>query len=130
MLVEKGTKASLDLKVGNTDRSFGTILGAEITRQHKDGLPEDTYYHQLYRCRRTELRGIYPERTDTATWCGDTNDYYRKRTFRWKTGCLSRQRTVGYKAEENIIAGNVALYGATSGKVFINGVAGERFCSP
>ena len=38
----KGTKASLDLKVGNTDRSFGTILGAEITRQHKDGLPEDT----------------------------------------------------------------------------------------
>lgn len=40
--VEKGTKASLDLKVGNTDRSFGTILGAEITRQHKDGLPEDT----------------------------------------------------------------------------------------
>ena len=123
--VEKGTKASLDLKVGNTDRSFGTILGAEITRQHKDGLPEDTITINCTGAGGQSFGAFIPKGL-TLCLCGDTNDYYGKGLSGGKL-VVFPPKNRGYKAEENIIAGNVALYGATSGKVFINGVAGERF---
>ena len=123
--VEKGTKASLDLKVGNTDRSFGTILGAEITRQHKDGLPEDTITINCSGAGGQSFGAFIPKGL-TLRLCGDTNDYYGKGLSGGKL-VVFPPKNRGYKAEENIIAGNVALYGATSGKVFINGVAGERF---
>ncbi len=123
--VEKGSKASVDLKVGNTDRAFGTILGAEITRCHKEGLPEDTI---TVSCTGTggQSFGAFIPKGLTLTLCGDTNDYYGKGLSGGKL-VIYPPKNRGYKAEENIIAGNVALYGATSGKVFINGVAGERF---
>ena len=124
-VVEKGTKASLDLKVGNTDRSFGTILGAEITRQHKDGLPEDTITINCTGAGGQSFGAFIPKGL-TLRLCGDTNDYYGKGLSGGKM-VVFPPKNRGYKAEENIIAGNVALYGATSGKVFINGVAGERF---
>ena len=124
-VVEKGTKASLDLKVGNTDRSFGTILGAEITRQHKDGLPEDTITINCTGAGGQSFGAFIPKGL-TLRLCGDTNDYYGKGLSGGKL-VVFPPKNRGYKAEENIIAGNVALYGATSGKVFINGVAGERF---
>ena len=123
--VEKGTKASLDLKVGNTDRSFGTILGAEITRQHKDGLPEDTITINCTGAGGQSFGAFIPKGL-TLRLCGDTNDYYGKGLSGGKL-VVFPPKNRGYKTEENIIAGNVALYGATSGKVFINGVAGERF---
>ena len=123
--VEKGTKASLDLKVGNTDRSFGTILGAEITRQHKDGLPEDTITINCTGAGGQSFGAFIPKGL-TLRLCGDTNDYYGKGLSGGKL-VVYPPKNRGYKAEENIIVGNVALYGATSGKVFINGVAGERF---
>ena len=123
--VEKGTKASLDLKVGNTDRSFGTILGAEITRQHKDGLPEDTITINCTGAGGQSFGAFIPKGLSLRL-CGDTNDYYGKGLSGGKL-VVFPPKNRGYKAEENIIAGNVALYGATSGKVFINGVAGERF---
>ena len=123
--VEKGTKASLDLKVGNTDRSFGTILGAEITRQHKDGMPEDTITINCTGAGGQSFGAFIPKGL-TLRLCGDTNDYYGKGLSGGKL-VVFPPKNRGYKAEENIIAGNVALYGATSGKVFINGVAGERF---
>ena len=123
--VEKGTKASLDLKVGNTDRSFGTILGAEITRQHKDGLPEDIITINCTGAGGQSFGAFIPKGL-TLRLCGDTNDYYGKGLSGGKL-VVFPPKNRGYKAEENIIAGNVALYGATSGKVFINGVAGERF---
>ena len=123
--VEKGTKASLDLKVGNTDRSFGTILGAEITRQHKEGLPEDTITINCTGAGGQSFGAFIPKGL-TLRLCGDTNDYYGKGLSGGKL-VVFPPKNRGYKAEENIIAGNVALYGATSGKVFINGVAGERF---
>ena len=123
--VEKGTKASLELKVGNTDRSFGTILGAEITRQHKDGLPEDTITINCTGAGGQSFGAFIPKGL-TLRLCGDTNDYYGKGLSGGKL-VVFPPKNRGYKAEENIIAGNVALYGATSGKVFINGVAGERF---
>ena len=123
--VEKGEKASVEIKVGNTDRAFGTILGAEITRCHKDGLLEDTI---TVDCTGTggQSFGAFIPRGLTLTLCGDTNDYFGK-GLSGGTLVIYPPKNRGYKAEENIIAGNVALYGATSGKVFVNGVAGERF---
>ena len=123
--VEKGSKTSLELKVKNTDRSFGTILGAEITRCHKEGLPEDTITVHCTGAGGQSFGAFIPKGL-TLTLCGDTNDYYGKGLSGGKLAVFP-PRNRGYKAEENIIAGNVALYGATSGKAFINGVAGERF---
>ena len=123
--VEKGTKAVLDIKIKNTDRSFGTILGAEITRHHKDGLPEDTITVRCTGAGGQSFGAFIPEGL-TLMLCGDTNDYYGKGLSGGKL-VIYPPKNRGYKAEENIIIGNVALYGATSGKVFINGVAGERF---
>ena len=123
--VKEGTKASLDIKVGNTDRAFGTILGSEITRNHKKGLADDTI---TINCKGAggQSFGAFIPAGLTLSLCGDTNDYFGKGLSGGKL-VVYPPADRGYKAEENIIAGNVALYGATSGKAFINGVAGERF---
>ncbi len=123
--VEKGAKASLDIRVGNTDRTFGTLLGAEITRRHKEGLKEDTI---TVRCTGAggQSFGAFIPKGLTLILCGDTNDYFGKGLSGGKLVVYPPENR-GYQAGENIIAGNVALYGATSGKVFINGIAGERF---
>ena len=123
--VKKGTKASIEIKVGNTDRTFGTLLGAEITRCHKDGLKEDTI---TVNCKGAggQSFGAFIPKGLKLVLCGDTNDYFGKGLSGGKL-VVYPPANRGYRAEENIIAGNVALYGATSGKVFINGVAGERF---
>ena len=123
--VEKGNKAVLETEVKNIDRSAGTILGAEITRFHKEGLPEDTI---VVNCKGVggQSFGAFIPKGLTMTLCGDTNDYYGKGLSGGKL-VVYPPKNRGYKAEENIIVGNVALYGATAGKVFINGVAGERF---
>ena len=124
--VEKGTKASLDLKVGNTDRSFGTILGAEITRQHKDGLPEDTITINCTGAGGQSFGAFIPKGLTLALE-GDSNDYFGKGLSGGKLAVFPPKGSK-FKEDENIIIGNVALFGATSGKAFINGVAGERFC--
>lgn len=123
--VERGNKAVLETEVKNIDRSAGTILGAEITRFHKEGLPEDTI---VVNCKGVggQSFGAFIPKGLTMTLCGDTNDYYGKGLSGGKL-VVYPPKNRGYKAEENIIVGNVALYGATAGKVFINGVAGERF---
>ena len=123
--IEKGTKAALDVKIKNTDRSFGTLFGAQLTRFHKNGLPEDTV---TVRCKGSggQSFGAFLPAGLTFTLCGDSNDYYGKGLSGGKL-IVYPPKNRGYRAEENIIIGNVALYGATSGKVFINGVAGERF---
>ncbi len=123
--VEKGEKASLKVKVSNTDRTVGTLLGAEITRLHKDGLPEDTITVECAGAGGQSFGAFIP-RGLTLRLEGDTNDYFGKGLSGGKLAVYP-PRNRGYKAYENIIAGNVALYGATSGKAFICGVAGERF---
>ena len=120
-----GEKKSVNVKVSNTDRTFGTILGSEITRQHKDGLPEDTLTVNCTGAGGQSFGAFIPSGL-TLRLCGDTNDYYGKGLSGGKL-VIYPPANRGYKAEENMIAGNVALYGATSGKAFINGVAGERF---
>ena len=123
--VEKGEKAGVEIQVTNTDRAFGTILGAEITRQHKDGLPEDTITVSCNGAGGQSFGAFIPKGL-TLTLCGDCNDYMGKGLSGGKI-VLYPPKKRNYKADENIITGNVALYGATSGTAYIGGVAGERF---
>ena len=123
--LKKGEKASVSVEVSNTDRTFGTIFGAEITRQHKNGLPEDTL---TVNCKGSggQSFGAFIPKGLTPNLEGDTNDYYGKGLSGGKL-VIYPPKNRHYCAKDNMIVGNVALYGATSGKVFINGVAGERF---
>lgn len=123
--LKKGEKAAVSVEVSNTDRTFGTIFGAEITRQHKNGLPEDTL---TVNCKGSggQSFGAFIPKGLTLNLEGDTNDYYGKGLSGGKL-VIYPPKNRHYCAKDNMIVGNVALYGATSGKVFINGVAGERF---
>ncbi|MCM1119852.1 MAG: glutamate synthase large subunit [bacterium] len=121
-----GQKRSFQVDVGNTDRTFGTILGSEITRRFGDALEEDTY-HVLCHGAGGQSFGAFIPRGLTLELVGDSNDYFGKGLSGGKL-VVYPPKGSRFKAEENIIIGNVALYGATSGKAFINGVAGERFC--
>ena len=124
--LEKGQRRSIDVEVTNTDRSFGTIFGSEITRRYQDTLEEDTF---LIKCSGAggQSFGAFIPSGLTLELTGDSNDYFGKGLSGGKL-IVYPPRGVTYRQDENIIIGNVALYGATSGKAFINGVAGERFC--
>lgn len=123
--VEVGGKAGVEVQVTNTDRAFGTMLGAEITRQHKDGLPEDTISVACTGAGGQSFGAFIP-RGLTLSLCGDCNDYMGKGLSGGKI-IVYPPKKINYKADENIITGNVALYGATGGTAYIGGVAGERF---
>ncbi len=123
--VKAGERIEINVNVSNTDRAFGTILGAEITRNHKNGLEEDTIRVNCTGAGGQSFGAFIPSGL-TLSLCGDTNDYFGKGLSGGKLAIFPPKNR-GYKAEDNVIAGNVALYGATSGKVFINGIAGERF---
>jgi glutamate synthase (ferredoxin) len=124
--LEKGQKRSIDVEVTNTDRSFGTIFGSEITKRYKDGLEEDTF---LVKCSGAggQSFGAFIPKGLTLELVGDSNDYFGKGLSGGKL-IVYPPKGIKFKQDENIVIGNVALYGATSGKAFINGVAGERFC--
>ena len=121
-----GQKKSLQIDVSNVDRSLGTILGSEITRQYPEGLPEDTFTIQCSGSGGQSFGAFIP-RGLTLELVGDSNDYFGKGLSGGKL-VVYPPKSAQFAAEDNIIIGNVALYGATSGKAFINGVAGERFC--
>ena len=123
--LEKGQKKSVELDVVNTDRSIGTIFGSEITKKYGESLDEDTY---IVKCNGAggQSFGAFIPKGLTLELVGDSNDYFGKGLSGGKL-IVYPPRSVKYKHEDNIIIGNVALYGATSGKAFINGVAGERF---
>lgn len=121
-----GQKKSVQLDVSNVNRTLGTILGSEITRRYPEGLKEDTF---MVSCSGSggQSFGAFIPRGLTLELVGDSNDYFGKGLSGGKL-VVYPPRAVQFQAEDNIIIGNVALYGATSGKAFINGVAGERFC--
>lgn len=112
--------------VSSTNRTLGTILGSEITRRFGETLDEDTY---TVRCigGGGQSFGAFIPKGLTIRLEGDANDYFGKGL---SGGKLVVKPTEGsrFEAKDNIIIGNVALYGATSGKAFVNGIAGERFC--
>ena len=119
-------KRSIEVEVSNTDRAFGTILGSEITKRFYDTLEEDTYRVLCHGAGGQSFGAFIPKGL-TLELVGDSNDYFGKGL---SGGKLIVYPPAGskFKQDENIIIGNVSLYGATSGKAFINGVAGERFC--
>ena len=121
----KGQKKSVEIDVRNTDRSVGTIFGSEITKKYYNTLEEDTF---TVKCNGSggQSFGAFIPKGLTLELVGDSNDYFGKGLSGGKL-IVYPPKTIQYKAEDNIIIGNVALYGATSGKAYINGVAGERF---
>ena len=117
----------LSLEVSNIDRAFGTIFGSRITRLYGEhGLPEGLYRIQCKGSGGQSFGAFIPQGL-TLELEGDCNDYLGK-GLSGGTIIVYPPANAAFQAEDNIIIGNVALYGATSGKAFINGIAGERFC--
>ena len=121
-----GQKRSIELDVRNTNRAFGTMFGSEITKRYPEGLPEDTFTVKCTGAGGQSFGAFIPKGL-TLELIGDSNDYFGKGLSGGKL-IVYPPKGVNFKEDENIIIGNVALYGATSGEAYINGVAGERFC--
>ena len=124
--MDKKLKRSVEVDVKNTDRALGTLLGAEITRRFGESLADDTYTVKCTGAGGQSFGAFIPKGL-TLELVGDSNDYFGKGLSGGKL-IVYPPTGVSYKEDENIIIGNVALYGATSGKAYINGIAGERFC--
>ena len=124
--LEKKQKRSIEVDVTNINRAFGTQFGAEITKRYGDTLDADTY---IVKCKGAggQSFGAFIPKGLTLELVGDSNDYFGKGLSGGKL-IVYPPTGVKFKEDENIIIGNVALYGATSGEAYINGVAGERFC--
>ncbi|HYC28902.1 MAG TPA: glutamate synthase large subunit [Chitinophagaceae bacterium] len=125
--LEKMETVSASFHVINTDRTIGTLLSNEISKRYgSQGLPDDTI-HFKFKGTAGQSFGTFNTKGLTLELEGDANDYFGKG--------LSGAKLIAYPAveagfipEENIIIGNVAFYGATSGEAYIRGKAGERFC--
>ena len=123
--LQKGEPKTVSLPVTSTDRTLGTILGSDITRLYGNTLAEDTYTVKCTGGAGQSFGAFIPQGL-TLELEGDCNDYMGKGLSGGKI-IVYPPKSAKYKPEENIIVGNVALYGATSGKAFLNGMAGERF---
>lgn len=125
--IQKGEKIHLDVDIQNIDRAFGTSLSHEVSRYWKaNGLPEDTIHLTCHGSAGQSV-GAWATKGVTIEVIGDGNDYCGKGLSGGKLIVYPPQSS-SFKAEENIIIGNVALYGATSGEAYFRGIAAERFC--
>ncbi len=117
---------TFDINLNNVDRTFGTLLGAEITRNYPEGLSDDSI---VINCTGAggQSYGAFIPKGITLNLSGDSNDYFGKGLSGGKL-IVHAPKDAKYNPEENIIIGNVGLYGATSGEAYIAGMAGERFC--
>ena len=122
----EGVPCRMSVEVKNTDRAFGALLGAEITRHSPDGWAEDALILDCTGAGGQSFGAFLPKGL-TLALTGEGNDYFGKGLSGGKL-VLRPDEKARYAAEENVIVGNVALYGATSGQAYINGMAGERFC--
>jgi len=114
-------------RVRNINRVVGTILGHEVTRRYgQEGLPEDTITFRFVGTAGQSFGAFVPKGM-TLLLEGDANDYVGKGLSGGKIAVFPSPKAT-FKAEENIIIGNTAFYGATGGEAYIRGVAGERFC--
>lgn len=124
--IEKKEKVTASFDIKNTDRTAGTILSNEITKKYRaEGLPEDTI-HFKFKGTAGQSFGAFNTNGVTLELEGDANDYFGKGLSGARL-IIYPDKTSTYTPEENIIIGNVAFYGATSGEAFIRGKAGERF---
>jgi glutamate synthase (NADPH) large chain len=117
---------SINLPIKNTNRVTGTIAGSEITKRFgEEGLPEDTVTLNFTGSAGQSFGAFIP-RGMSLYLTGDSNDYFGKGLSGGKM-IVSPPKSAEYLADDNVIVGNVAFYGATSGEAYINGLAGERF---
>ncbi len=123
--INSGKSHSEKINVCSTDRTLGTILGSTLTEKHGNTLKEDTYTVECIGGVGQSFGAFIPKGL-TLKLEGDANDYLGKGLSGGKIIVFPPKKSK-FKAEENVIIGNVALYGATSGKAYINGIAGERF---
>ena len=127
LAIEKKVKMSLSYEIKNTDRTVGTIVSNEISKLYgAKGLPKDTLKLN-FKGAAGQSFGAFGAHGLTLTVSGNTNDYFGKGLSGSKI-IVKVPKEASFKSEENVITGNVALYGATAGEAYINGIAGERFC--
>lgn len=121
-----GRHKEINIAVNNLNRTLGTLFGASITRYHKDSLKEDTF---VINCRGAggQSFGSFIPKGLTINLEGDSNDYYGKGLSGGVLAVYPPEDSI-FEPHDNVVIGNVALFGATSGKAFIRGMAGERFC--
>jgi glutamate synthase (NADPH) large chain len=125
--LENGTPVRAQVQIRNVNRTVGTMLGHEVTkRTGGDGLPDDTIDLTLIGSAGQSF-GAFVPRGITLRLEGDANDYLAKGLSGGRV-IVRPDRSATFEAERNVIAGNVAAYGATSGELFVRGVVGERFC--
>ena len=123
----KSEPVRIDLPVRNVNRTVGTMLGAEVTRRFGgEGLPEGTIDITLHGSAGQSLGAFIPRGIAIRLY-GDSNDYVAKGISGGRV-VVRPDEKAKFKSGENVIAGNVIGYGATSGEIFIRGVVGERFC--
>ncbi|MDP4132726.1 MAG: glutamate synthase large subunit [Bacillota bacterium] len=124
--LKTGAKHSEAIEVSSTNRTLGTILGSEVTKKFGSSLADDTFTVKCIGGGGQSFGAFIPKGL-TLSLEGDANDYFGKGLSGGKL-VVYPPKNRSFVAEENIIIGNVALYGATSGEVYVNGIAGERFC--
>jgi glutamate synthase (NADPH/NADH) large chain len=128
--LERKEKVRIEKNIRNVDRTVGTMLSNEVAKRYGElGLPDDTIHLKL-KGHAGQSLGAWLAKGITVELEGDSNDYVGKGLSGGKIIVSPDKAALaaGFKAEENILVGNVCLYGATSGRAFFRGVAGERFC--
>ncbi len=126
--IEKKEEVSLDYAIRNTDRAVGTMLSGVIAKRYGEkGLPDGTICLQ-FKGSAGQSFGAFAVRGLELRLEGETNDYFGKGLSGGRISIMPpKRRRADFMAEDNIIAGNTGLYGATSGELFVNGRVGERF---
>ena len=126
--IEDGEEVTLDYAIKNTDRAVGTMLSGVIAQKYgEEGLPDGTIKIK-FKGSAGQSFGAFAVKGLDIRLEGETNDYFGKGLSGGRISILPpARRSDDFKAEENIIAGNTGLYGATSGELYINGKVGERF---
>ena len=125
--LEDGHTVDIDLPIGNVNRTVGTMLGFNVTTKWgADGLPDDTIRINFTGSAGNSFGAFLP-RGITMRLTGDANDYVAKGLSGGRI-IVTTHPEAQFAAEENVIAGNVIGYGATSGELFLRGLVGERFC--
>ena len=125
--IEAGQRIALEMDITNVDRTVGTLLGYEITRRHGGAGLEPDAITLTFRGSAGQSFGAFVPRGVTLRLIGDANDYLAKGLSGGRV-VVRPDESASFVAEDQIIVGNVILYGATGGEVFIRGQAGERFC--
>ena len=127
--IDKQEESTLDLAIKNTDRAVGTMLSGIIAKKYGEaGLPDGTI-NIKFKGSAGQSFGAFAVKGLSLRLEGETNDYFGKGLSGGRISILPPHAAVlsGFPAEENIIAGNTGLYGATSGELYVNGRVGERF---